>query len=188
MEENRIYIKNMVCQRCIMTVSEILKSKEIAFREIGLGFAELEKLPADGKLLELGTQLSEVGFELIEKRNDRLISQIKSLIIAEVYAEDYSGAKLSEILTSRLAYDYSHITHIFTQAEGQSIQTFYNSVKIERIKELLAYDEFSIAQIADRLGFSTPAYLSTFFKKSTGYTPSQFRDLPEKDRKSLDSI
>ena len=117
-----------------------------------------------------------------------MINKIKSLIIEKVYSEDASVEKLSGLLTSGLNYDYSLITHVFTESEGQSIQKFYNAVRIERVKELLHYDDWSIAMIADNLGYSTPAYLSTSFKNATGLTPSEYKKLHSKDRKSLDSI
>ncbi len=178
----------MVCPRCIMTVSEILEKEKIKFANIELGYADLKEIPEEQRMKKLAIALEGVGFELIQTRNDKLISTIKSLIISEVYDENYSGRNLSEILSNALPYDYSHITHLFSQAEGKSIQQYYQSVKMERVKELLHYDEYSIAQVADMTGFSTAAYLSTTFKKAIGMTPSEYRNLSDKDRRSLDSV
>lgn len=188
MKEHKIHIKNVVCQRCIMTVKEILERMKIPFAEVNLGAAVLERELSLMEQHQLQQEFEKVGFEIIQDRNEKLINNIKSLIIEKVYSEDPSSQKLSSILSSSLHYDYSHITHIFSDIEGQSIQKFYNSVRIERVKELLNYDEWNIAMIADNLGYSTPAYLSTSFKKTTGLTPSEYKNRHIKDRKSLDSV
>ena len=178
----------MVCQRCIMTVKGMLDELEIPYVKVDLGEAILKKELSRAEKENLEKEFSKVGFEIIQDRDERLINKIKSLIIDEVYSEDTLNTRLSTILTSKLNYDYSHITHVFTEFEGQSIQKYYNAVRIERAKELLGYDELGIAEIADRLGYSTPAYLSTSFKKATGYTPSEYRGLDLQDRQSLDSV
>ena len=188
MEEIRIHIKNVVCQRCIMTVKNILGKLDIPFSEVNLGEAVLDREITSLERHQLEREFEKVGFEIIEDRNDKLINSIKSIIIDEVYSDDPSNQKLSSLLTRELNFDYSHITHLFTEREGQSIQKFYNAVRIERLKELIDNDEFSLAHIADLLGYSTPAYLSTSFKKSTGYTPSEYKSLNLKDRNSLDSV
>ncbi|MCH4824524.1 AraC family transcriptional regulator [Gramella lutea] len=188
MEKNRIQIKNVVCQRCIMTVKGILDKLEIPYVKVDLGEAVLKRELSRSERKILEEEFSQVGFEIIQDREKRLINMIKSLIIDEVYSEDSLNTKLSTILTAKLNFDYSHITHVFTESEGQSIQKYYNALRIESAKELLGYDELGIAEIADRLGYSTPAYLSTSFKKATGYTPSEYRGLDLHDRKSLDSV
>lgn len=188
MEETRIHIKNVVCPRCIMTVEGILQRLEIPFSKVNLGEAIIEGHLSSVRKHQLQKEFKKVGFDIIEDRNEKLINSIKSLIIDEVYSDDPSNQKLSSILTKELNYDYSHITHLFTESEGQSIQKFYNAIRIERVKELLNYDENSIAMIADILGYSTPAYLSTSFKKATGITPSEYKNVYVKDRKSLDSV
>lgn len=178
----------MVCQRCIMTVKTILEKLEIPYTRVDLGEAILKKELTPNQRIELENEFSKVGFEIIQDRNEKLINRIKSVIIDEVYSEDALDNKLSSILTGKLNFDYSHITHVFTESEGHSIQKYYNAVRIERAKELLDYDELGIAEISDRLGYSTPAYLSTSFKKATGYTPSEYRNLDLHERKSLDSV
>ncbi len=188
MEEKKINIRNVVCQRCIITVEDILRRMDIPFKEVNLGEAILSRELAPAERKELEKQFGKVGFEILQDRNEKLINNIKSLIIDNVYSAEASNEKLSRVLTSRLNYDYSHITHVFTESEGQSIQKFYNAVRIERVKELLDYDDWSIAMIADNLGYSTPAYLSTSFKSATGYTPSEYRKQSSKNRKNLDSI
>lgn len=188
LEEKKINIRNVVCQRCIMTVEEILNRMNIPFKEVRLGEAVLSRDLEKREKIALDKEFEKVGFEIIQDRNEKLINNIKSLIIEKVYSEEVTIEKLSGLLTSELNYDYSHITHVFTESEGQSIQKFYNAVRIERVKELLNYDDWSIAMIADNLGYSTPAYLSTSFKNATGLTPSEYKKMHASDRKTLDSI
>ncbi|WP_295180353.1 AraC family transcriptional regulator [uncultured Christiangramia sp.] len=188
MQDLRIHIKNIVCQRCIMTVSEILERLDIPFDEVLLGEVILKKPLKIDKLKILEKEFDKVGFEIIMDRDLRLVNSIKSTIIEEVYSDKLSNTKLSTLLASKLNFDYSHITHQFSESEGQSIQKYYNAVRIERAKELLDYDELGIAEIADLLGYSTPAYLSTSFKNATGLTPSEYRQMEGKNRKNLDSV
>ncbi|MDT0650893.1 helix-turn-helix transcriptional regulator [Zunongwangia sp. SCSIO 43204] len=188
MKVKKLYIKNVVCQRCIMAVKEIFNNLNIPFSAVNLGEAILERKLSAVEKEKLQTEFEKLGFDIIENRNEKLINKIKSLIIKEVYSEGTSNDKLSTMLNSHLHLNYGHITHIFTDREGQSIQQFYNSVRIERVKELLNYDDWSIVMIADNLGYSSAAYLSTSFKKATGLSPSGYRKLQVKDRKSLDMI
>ncbi len=171
-----------------MTVSEILERLDIPFDEVLLGEVILKKPLKIDKLKILEKEFDKVGFEIIMDRDLRLVNSIKSTIIEEVYSDKLSNMKLSTLLASKLNFDYSHITHQFSESEGQSIQKYYNAVRIERAKELLDYDELGIAEIADLLGYSTPAYLSTSFKNATGLTPSEYRQMEGKNRKNLDSV
>lgn len=188
MERNTLHIKNVVCQRCIISVENILKKLDIPYAAVNLGEASLKRQLSALEKNKLQEEFSKIGFEIIQERNEKIINAIKSAIIEEVYSNNLGAKKLSEILSGKMHYDYSHITNLFTKQEGQSIQKFYNAVKIERIKELLAYDEISMNLIADKLGYSTPAYLSTSFKKATGVTPSEYKNRQLKSRKSLDSV
>ncbi len=188
MNNSRLHIKNVVCQRCIMAVEDILHELEIPYSQVSLGEAFLNKELTSIERHQLQKCFEKVGFEIIQDRNEKIINSIKSIIIDEVYSNDKSNQKLSAILTNALNFDYSHITHLFSESEGHSIQEFYSAIRLERVKELLNYDEWSIAIIADNLGYSTPAYLSTSFKKATGLTPSEYRNSQLKDRKSLDSV
>lgn len=181
-----IQIKNVVCQRCKRSVREILTALKIPFKRVSLGEAELERDLSDLEFPLLQEQLHKVGFELIFEKNERLVNQIKSIIIARIYKEeDFGEQKISDLLTNRLHYDYSHLTHIFTKLEGKNIQKFHSEVKIERIKELLEYNELTIIEIAHEMGYSSATYLSTQFKKATGVTPSDYRTKEEKRKIDL---
>ena len=180
-----IQIKNVVCQRCKSSVREILIELKIPYRRISLGEAELERALSDLEFPLLQEQLLKVGFELVFEKNERLVNQIKSIVIAGVYKEeDFGRQKLSKILSDRLHYDYSHLTHIFTKLEGKNIQKFHSEIKIERIKELLEYDELSVSEIAHEMGFSSATYLSTQFKKATGFSPSEYKK--QKEKRNID--
>lgn len=181
-----IQIKNVVCQRCKRSVREILTTLKIPFKRVSLGEAELERSLSDFEFTLFQEELRKVGFELIFEKNERLVNQIKSIIIARVYKEeDFGEQKISDLLTSRLHYDYSHLTHIFTKLEGKNIQKFYSEIKIERIKELLEYNELTVLEIAHEMGYSSATYLSTHFKKATGVTPSDYKNKEEKRKTDL---
>ncbi|HET8855439.1 MAG TPA: helix-turn-helix transcriptional regulator [Salinimicrobium sp.] len=189
MKNNILYIKNVVCQRCKISVREILSRLEIPFKEVSLGEAVLERKITEQDLVRIQKEFDQVGFEILLDRNERLVNRIKSIIIATVYKiENTESRRLSTILSERLHYDYSHLTHIFTKEEGMSIQKYQNKIKIERIKELLEYGELNVSQIAQEVGYNSAAYLSTQFKKATGKNPSQYRLLERKMRNDLDSL
>ena len=188
MEKNTLHIKNVVCQRCIISVRNTLEKLDIPYHEVILGEAVLKRELSGEEKVKLKLEFNKVGFEIIQQRHEKIINTVKSAIIEEVYSDDASENKLSEILSDKVHYDYSYLTHLFKDQEGQSIQKFYNAVKIERIKELLTYDELSMTIIADKLGYSTPAYLSTSFKKATGFTPSEYKNNLSASRRSLDSV
>lgn len=179
----------MVCPRCILSVQEILKGLNVPYSEVSLGKVRLQQALEPVEMREFRQKLAEIGFELVEEKNQKISNQIKAIVIQTVYSEDESlKQNLSAILSERLHYDYSHLTSIFTQTEGQSIQNFQNKIKLERIKELLEYDELSMSEIADKMGFGSAAYLSTFFKKATGLSPSAYRVQQLGSRNSIDSL
>ncbi|WP_373059730.1 helix-turn-helix domain-containing protein [Zunongwangia sp. H14] len=188
MKNQTIYIKNVVCARCIATVKEILLRHEIPFLKIGLGEAVLKKNLTEDEVDKIRQEFKEVGFELLQDKNEKIVNAIKSIIIEQVYNKDFANTNLSAILSDRLHYDYSHLTNLFSKSEGRSISSFQNSIRIERVKELLEYGELNIAEIADETGYSSAAYLSSSFRKHTGLSPSEYRLKQMKKRISLDSL
>lgn len=188
MEKNILFIKNMVCDRCILSVSDILSRLQIPFNSISLGEVSLLKSLNFQEMEELSQELLSTGFEMIEDKNSRLVNRIKSVIIKGIYDDkNFSNNNLSVILSNELNMDYSHLSSLFSRMEGKSIQQFQQEIKTERVKELLGYDELNIYEIAMEVGYSSAAYLSTHFKKSTGLTPSQYKHDHLKKRSSLDS-
>lgn len=188
MDNEILYIKNMVCDRCILTVENILSELDIPAENISLGKVTLSAPITVEKKDLLQKELQPVGFEMLVVKNERLSNRIKSIIINAIYGDkNLSDKNLSVILSEQLHMDYSHLSSLFSKIEGKSIQHFQQEIKTERVKELLEYDELSISEIANEMGYSSAAYLATQFKKSTGFTPSVFR-LQHQKRNSLDKL
>lgn len=189
MEKNILYIKNMVCDRCILAVKEVMEKNHIPLLNIALGEVEIERKLSSNEENNIKDHLHKLGFQIIGDREGRLVNSVKSLIIKSVYEDQaYRNKNFSEVLKEDLHLDYSHLSSVFSRSEGKSIQQYQQEVKIERIKELLEYDELNIQEIAIDMGYSSAAYLSTQFKKTTGITPSQYRAKLLRSRNSLDTI
>lgn len=146
-----------------------------------------ELLPEQKQILK--EQLAKQGFELLDGKNAQLINKIKSIVIKEIhYQDDPLPFNFSTLLSEQLHLDYTHLSRLFSSVEGQTIERFILAQKVEKIKELLTYDEMTIAEIAYQLHYSSPAHLSTQFKKITGMSPSVFKKLQHQERKSLDKL
>ena len=184
-----INIKNMVCQRCIMVVSEIFNDAGIEVENVQLGKVETRH-PVDNETLEqLDRELKNVGFEIINDAKSRLIENIRNASIDYVYK--HSGEheeNFSDYLTGKLNLDYPYLSTLFSSATGTTIEKHLINLKIERVKELIVYDEKSLSEIAWELGYSSVAHLSGQFKKVTGFTPSYFKKLGEQRRNSIDEV
>ena len=183
-------IKNMVCPRCIETVARIFRENGFEVESVKLGEIKVNPQPDAAQLEKLAEQLQENGFELLTDRKSKIVGQIKSEIIRLVHHSDEQllQVNLSEHLAALIGADYSAISHLFSSAEGITIEKFTILQKIERVKELLSYGELTISEIAFKLGYSSSAHLSSQFKKVTGMTPAQYKKLKEKERNSLDKI
>jgi AraC-like DNA-binding protein len=185
----KVYIKNMVCERCNLAVSSLLDEMELKSISVELGQVNFgdQDLP-EPVLTDFKLKLEHLGFELLDDKKSRLIDKIKTSIIELVHGEgSLENIKLSAHIKEQINYDYNHISHLFSNTEGMTIEQYFINQKIEKIKELLIYDELSATEIAYRLGYSSLAHLSGQFKKHTGMTPSQFKKLKDvKLRKSLD--
>ena len=179
----------MVCNRCVKSVSTILCDLNIKHGQVLLGEVSLaEELPVEKKNI-LAKRLVKEGFELIDNKNARLIERIKQLLIKRIAGElDETKDRLSDYLVAHLHLDYPYLSHLFSAIEGITIEKYYIAQKIERVKELLVYDELSLSEIAYQLGYSSVQHLSNQFKKVTGLTPSHFKQIGAQRRKPLDSI
>lgn len=185
----RLYIKNMVCNRCILVVSNILQDLGAEIAHISLGEVVLTKELSDEKLSQFSEQLEGVGFRIIDDRRMRIIEQIKNCVRNLVHQKDGElKLKLSEYLVQNIHYDYTYLTTIFSESEGTTIEKYLISQKIERVKELLTYDDLSLNEIADKLHYSSAAHLSSQFKKVTGLTPSYFKRFAGSRRTGLDEV
>ena len=185
-----LYIKNMVCNRCRMVVETIFRDAGLAPLRTDLGEVQIDDGELDKEQREhLSTALRHAGFELIDSRKSRLIEQIKNMVIGWIHhSDEQPKQKYSELISAALHHEYSSLSRLFSETEGITIEQYIINQKIERVKELMIYDERSLSQIAFDLGYSSVAHLSTQFKKITGMTPTYFKGLRERDRKPLDEV
>lgn len=186
----KIHVKNMVCSRCKMMVQSILEEMDLHPVQVDLGEVELkEEQLSDDTKRRLREELQSVGFDLLDDRRSRTIEKIKNLITDLVQnRQNEIDENLSEYLVRHLHQDYGALSTLFSQVEGRTIENYYIHQRIEKVKELLVYDEFTLSEIADRLNYSSVAYLSSQFKKVTGLTPTQFKKLRRVPRKPLDEL
>lgn len=185
----KLYIKNMVCDRCKMVVGSELTKLGLHPLSVELGEVSVQEELDDAQKQRLQNVLEPLGFALIDDRKTRLTEQIKTLIVELVhYPQGELKTNLSDFLGQRLHHDYNYISTLFSEMEGTTIEKYYIAQKIEKAKELLAYDEYTLSEIADRLNYSSVAYLSNQFKKVTGYTPTQFKNLEGGKRRPLDKV
>jgi AraC-like DNA-binding protein len=179
----------MVSIRCKMIVIDELQRMGLHHISVVLGEAEIvEELKGD-QWKELDKNLRKYGIELLENKKSILIEKIKNVIIEHVHYEEVpQKINISELLTTLIGLEYRHLAYLFSTSHGITIEQFYIQHKIERIKELLMYDELSVTEIAKKMHYSSVAHLSNQFKKMTGLSPSFFKKLKTKTRKSLEEI
>ena len=184
-----IYIKNMVCNRCKKAVKELFEQMGYEARLVELGEVDItEELKAEDKEL-LKTNLLDLGFELIDDKKSRLIEQIKNVIIDLVHKKNVElKENMSNLLRDKLHHDYHYLSNLFSEVEGITIEKYFIAQKIEKVKELLIYDELTLSEIAIQLNYSSVAYLSSQFKSVTGITPTVFKQMRGSKRKPLDEV
>ncbi|MFD2904928.1 helix-turn-helix domain-containing protein [Sphingobacterium anhuiense] len=184
-----LYIKNMVCGRCIMVVQSELKKIDVQTENVTLGKVALKQELSDDQIKMLNENLLARGFEVIDDKKSQIIEGIKNVIIELVHYQDSETKNnLSDILSNKLQHDYNYLSNLFSEVESTTIEKYFIAQKIEKVKELLGYDELSLSEIADSLNYSSVAYLSNQFKKVTGLTPSQFKQIKEDKRTPLDEV
>lgn len=185
----KLYIKSMVCNRCKMVVQNELEKLGYQVNSVELGEVDIVGEMSDLQKSTVEQHLQTFGFELIDDRKSRTIEKIKSLIIDLVHHHDSQlQTNLSDYLSQHLSQEYSVLSTLFSEVEGKTIEKFFISQKIEKVKELIIYDELSLSEIADRLHYSSVAHLSNQFKKVTGFTPSYFKSLKFRKRTQLDKL
>lgn len=186
---NTVYIKNMVCNRCILVVKQELGKLKLVANSIVLGEVQLKEDPSEKQLAQLKINLSALGFEILDDSKKKLIEKIKNIVIDQVHHSSINEHyNFSEILSKKLHKDYSYLSGLFSEVEGITIEKYMINQKIEKAKELIAYNEMNFNEIAYQLGYSSSAHLSAQFKKITGLTPTYFKKAGDKRRKSLDKI
>ncbi|GAB4487362.1 MAG: hypothetical protein OHK0019_02310 [Saprospiraceae bacterium] len=183
-----LYIKNMVCQRCIQAVNRELEQLGLDAGAT-LGEVALQETPTQETLNILRTRLDALGFELLDDQRSRLIEKVKSLLIEQIQSGELpENFSLVEFVSKALHRDYSAISKLFTEVEGITLEQYFILQKIEKVKEWLVYNELSLSEIAYRLGYSSVAYLSSQFKKVTGMTPTEFKNNHSGHRRTLDHV
>jgi AraC-like DNA-binding protein len=179
----------MVCNRCILVVRHELGKSKMEACSVTLGEVELLKEPTPQQIEQFKRNLADLGFELLDDNKKKLIEKIKNTIISHIHHDEYdSRHNFSAIISQNLHKDYSYLSSLFSEVEGITIEKYIIHQKIERVKELLIYDELSLSEIAFQLGYSSVAHLSSQFKKITGLTPSHFKQVGRKKRKPLDNV
>jgi AraC-like DNA-binding protein len=179
----------MVSNRCKIVVKEVLKELGLHFIFVELGEIDImEELDENQRLL-LKTGLAESGLELMDDKRAILIERISVLIVHMIHnAQDLPEKKYSSFISESIGYDYTYLSNIFSEIKGVTIQQYIIINKIERIKELIIYDELNITEIAWKMNYSSVAHLSNQFKKVTGYSPSHFKHLKDRRRSPIEEL
>jgi AraC-like DNA-binding protein len=179
----------MVCSRCKMVVKSELEKVGLHPTSVELGEVEVNDEPDKNTVQQLNDNLKLLGFEIIDDRKSRIIEQIKNAVVSLIhYSEESPNLNLSEYLAQQLNYDYGYLSNLFSEVEGSTIEKYFIAQKIEKVKELMMYDELTLSQIANQLGYSSVAYLSSQFKKQTGLTPTFYRALKENKRRNIEDL
>ena len=185
----KIYIQNMVCQRCKMVVKSELEKLGLHHTRVELGEVEVMEDLSDDQRNQLDRGLKLAGLELMEDKRSVLVERIKIHIIELLDNQDEQiKTNLSDYLSEKLKHNYTYLANLFSEVKGTTIEQFYLNHKIEKVKELLVYDELNLTEIADKLHYSSVSHLSNQFKKMTGLTPSHFKDLKQKRRSILGKV
>lgn len=184
------YIKNMVCDRCKMVVRQTFEDLGLSPDSVELGEVKLSQEPEPAQVNKIAEKLQSYGFELLDDKKNQIVEKIKNAVRELVHQHPDSLKKItsSVFIAEKVGKDYKYLSGLFSESEGTTIEQFLIEQKIERVKELLAYDELNLSQIADQLYYSSVQHLSTQFKKVTGLTPSSFKENRDKKRKTIDSI
>ncbi len=187
----KIYIKNMVCDRCIKVVRDELTRLKLHVADVSLGEATLLDDDKKINIQKIKETLERNGFELLDDRQAKTVEKIKISVIELIQShssDQLINVSFSKYLSDKLAMSYQHLSNLFSSKEGITLEKYIINQKIEKVKELLVYDESTLSEIAYKLGYSSVQHLSNQFKKVTGFTPSKFKKLKNKKRVPLDKV
>ncbi|MBI2272336.1 MAG: helix-turn-helix transcriptional regulator [Bacteroidetes bacterium] len=185
----KLFIKYMVSQRCKMVVKEELKKMGLHYMVVDLGEVEIMETLQDTQWQTLKEALMVSGLELMDDKRTILIEKIIHVIMEMIHvSEELPVVNYSKHISDKLNYDYTYLSNLFTEIKGITIQQFIILHKIEKIKELIIYDEFNITEIAWKMNYSSVAHLSNQFKKITGFSPTHFKQLKQKRRTPIEEI
>jgi len=190
MESKILFIKNMVCNRCIRVVREELEKIGYLVEDVKLGEAKIIPNNKEIDLAEINKVLEENGFELLGDKQAKLIEEVKIVLIGLIHYHPEMLEKVSipKYLADKFHTSYQHISSLFSSKEGITIEKYFINQKIEKAKELLVYNELTLSEISYKLGYSSVQHLSNQFKKITGFTPSDFKKLKNKRRSPIDKV
>ena len=189
LEKTRFYIKNMVSIRCKMVVKAVLENLGLHYSKVDLGELEIIGPLTVSKVEQLKSDLLKFGFELLSDKKSIIVEKIKNTVVEMIhYADELPDKKFSYYLSEKLNYDYTYLANLFSEVKGMSIQHFIIAHKIERVKELMMYENLTLTEIAWKLHYSSVAHLSIQFKKTTGLTPTHFKKMRHKRRKALEDL
>ncbi len=182
-------IKNMVCPRCVESVNQITEELHLPADSVELGSVSFSRKLEEQEVNQFDELLKNKGFELIVDRETELVNKVKTLLLSYVthLEEDKNPRKLSAFISDHLHHNYSYLSHVFSEVEGKTVETHLIELKIERVKELLSYNKWTLSEIAWKLKYSSVQYLSNQFKKVTGKTVTEYR-AGKSSRRSLDQI
>lgn len=182
------FIKNMVCARCVAAVENVLRKAGLSPRNVILGNATVDGIPTEEQLHTVDKFLRAQGFELLHTPESRKVEDVKNAVRNFVRHQHPAAENLSDFIIRHVSGDYSALSRLFSASTGETIEHYTLRQRTEYAKELLAYGELSVKEIAYRLGFSSAAHLSAQFKAQTGFSPSSFRKMGCSLRKGLDEL
>jgi AraC family transcriptional regulator len=185
-----LYIKNMVCDRCKQTVKRILEDNNLQVQSVQLGEVIVDQIDAEIPKDRLEWKLRDVGFELIYDKDEQMVALTKAALLdlLKELEADNPQLKISVLLASKLGLSYQTISRTFSSTTGETVEKYFLKLKIERVKELLTYDELTLSEISWKLGYSSVQHVSTQFKSVTGMTVRQYKESDEMNRLELDRI
>jgi len=179
----------MVCIRCQMVVKDVLEKLGLEYTYVRIGEINIKENISDEQIKQLDKALRKSGLELMDNKKSVLVEKIASAIIELVhYTEEQIKVNLSDYLSEKLDHDYTYLSNLFSEVKSTTIENFYLTHKIEKVKELIVYDELNLTEISYRMHYSSVAHLSNQFKKFTGLTPSHFKELKNKRRGTLEDV
>lgn len=186
-----LVVKNMVCQRCLIAVENILKEIAVAYHQLTNGEIHLDEELSSDKRIQLATQLSKIGLELMDTNMGGLVEKIKQLVIRKArndVSEKEAKMKLSAYIVHHLYHEYTYISSLFSSVEGRTIESYFIKQRVEKVKELLLYNDMNLSAISYEMEYSSVAHLCYQFKQVTGHKPSDFKKSGHNKRKLLDQV
>ncbi len=185
----KLYVKYMVSLRCILKVKEELKKLGIWYVVVDLGVIEILEEISDEQREQLKINLKKSGLELLDDHKSILIERIKNVVVEMIhYSEELPKVNFSDYISEKLGYDYTYLSNIFSEVKGITLQQYIITHRIEKVKEMLLYDELNLTEISYRLQYSSVAHLSNQFKKITGLTPSFYKQMKNKRKGNLENL